>query len=111
MYFFFEVNPEALCYLRLSVMLVRIFATMGTEVKIQPWHLHLTLSCCGFGSSSANEFVTIAAGSGTGTVLSFHCHWQGGCSLTLTLLPGRLTMQTLLLVTPHLLPGPLGPAK
>lgn len=67
--YFLEANPEALCYLRLSVILVRIFAAVGTEVKIQPWHLHLILSCCGLVSSSANEFLTVAAESETRTVL------------------------------------------
>lgn len=60
LYFFFEANPEALCYLRLSVILVRIFAAVGTGVKIQPQHLHLILSCCGFGSSRANVFLLLA---------------------------------------------------
>lgn len=40
-----------------------------------------------------------AAGSGTGTVLSCHCHRHGGRFPTLTLLPGRPTVQRFLLAT------------
>lgn len=82
----------------MSVMLLRIFPTVETEVKIH-LSVYILFHLWDFGSSGTNELVPVTAACATGTVLSFQCQQCGGCSPTLTLLPGRPTTQMLLLAT------------
>lgn len=53
----------------------------------------------------------MSAACATGTVLSFQCQQCGGCSPTLTLLPGRPTTQMLLLATTPLSSWPFGASQ
>lgn len=55
--------------------------------------------------------MTVTAACATGTVLSFQCQQCGGCSPTLTLLPGRPTTQMPLLATTPLSSRPFGASQ
>lgn len=106
---FFEANPDAL--LGTISDTTENFCCCGDRGENSPQRLHLTLSRWDFGSSNTNEFVTVAAACATGAVLSFQCQQRGGCSPTLTLLPGRPTTQMLLLATTPLSSWPFGASQ
>lgn len=95
----------------LSLILLRFFCYSGDRGENSPQCLHLVSSCWDFGSSSTNEFVNLAAACATKTMLSFQCQQCGGCSPTLTLLPGRPTTQMLLLATTPLSSWPFGASQ